>query len=316
MKKLIKKGIKHVVVNTAYHSGLAKLFGSFHGQKVFCVGYHSIRDDKNEEKLDTSLYHNISVKKKDFEDQLVFMKKNGHTFLTFKDLERKDLEKIKKPTIIFFDDGFKDVLLNALPVLKKHKIPATLFVTVGLLDRTHILWTIKLRYLLKKAGLNHKHIEEHIMKLKGLDREKRNSEIEKIETKYKVKLDSHYLDIFLNWQEVLQLKKDVFEIGSHGIQHEKFSELDPADLHKEINDSKSIIEGKIGKIVAISYPYGRTNEKIKNMSKQAGYSYGLGTGHGYNKLHDILTGPFDLKRITPGPGDSLSRFAVELYMNI
>jgi len=154
------------------------------------------------------------------------------------------------------------------------------------------------------------------MKLKGLDREKRNSEIEKIETKYKVKLDSHCLDIFLNWQEVLQLKKDGFEIGSHGIQHEKFSELDPANLHKEINDSKSIIEGKIGKIVAISYPYGRTNEKIKNMSKQAGYSYGLGTGHGYNKLHDILTGPFDLKRITPGPGDSLSRFAVELYMNI
>ena len=36
--------------------------------------------------------------------------------------DRGNLEKIKKPTIIFFDDGFKDVLLNALPVLKKHKI--------------------------------------------------------------------------------------------------------------------------------------------------------------------------------------------------
>ena len=117
-------------MGTAYISGLARLFGSMNSQKLFCVGYHSIYDSKNKE-------------------QLLFMKKNGHSFIHFSDLGRSDIKKLRKPTIVFFDDGFKDVLVNALPILKKYKIPATVFITTGLVEKTHFLWTLLMRRMLK-----------------------------------------------------------------------------------------------------------------------------------------------------------------------
>jgi peptidoglycan/xylan/chitin deacetylase (PgdA/CDA1 family) len=39
-------------------------------------------------------------------------------------------------TLITFDDGYRDVLDNALPVLRRHGYPAVLFVPIGYLDTT------------------------------------------------------------------------------------------------------------------------------------------------------------------------------------
>ena len=49
-------------------------------------------------------------------------------FLRFCDLPDLKNKNVKKPTIIYFDDGFGDNVLNVLPILKKYKIPATFFI--------------------------------------------------------------------------------------------------------------------------------------------------------------------------------------------
>ncbi len=67
MRTFIRKNIKRAVVRTAYHSGLAQLFGSYYSQKIFCVAYHSISDEKNKKSLMQYLYPNISIDAKNFE---------------------------------------------------------------------------------------------------------------------------------------------------------------------------------------------------------------------------------------------------------
>ena len=186
MKNIIKKNIKKVVVGTAYYSGLSGLFGSIHSQKIFCVGYHSINSDKNKKEFQYDLYSNISISAKNFEEQIFFMKKNGHTFIHFSDLKNLENLKLKKPTIVFFDDGFKDVLENALPILKKHNIKATIFIPTGIIERTHILWTVKLRFLMSKSLFDIKKVEKIISDLKKLEFAERDKEIKSLEVENKM----------------------------------------------------------------------------------------------------------------------------------
>lgn len=89
--------------------------------------YHKIPDKKIESQ------HKIYVTKDNFEKHLRFFQKRGFQTLTFSDLQkfRTGQEKFKdfpkKPLILTFDDGYRDNLENASPLLKKYNFRAQLF---------------------------------------------------------------------------------------------------------------------------------------------------------------------------------------------
>ena len=51
--------------------------------------------------------------------------------------QKKELPK--KSVVMYFDDGFRDVYLNAYPVFKKYKLPFVIFITTDLIDQKRIL---------------------------------------------------------------------------------------------------------------------------------------------------------------------------------
>ncbi len=51
-----------------------------------------------------------------------------------------------------FDDGYRDTLVEALPVLERHAAPFTVFATTGFLDRTARLWWVELERALAKLA--------------------------------------------------------------------------------------------------------------------------------------------------------------------
>lgn len=105
-----------------------------------CLGltYHRVRKDhiitKVIETLTTSdELRNYSVYKSEFEEQIQILLENNATFVTPAEL-REFREKGNYPkncVWISFDDVDKTVYENAFPILKKYKIPFTLFVIAG-----------------------------------------------------------------------------------------------------------------------------------------------------------------------------------------
>ena len=76
--------------------------------------YHSINDDKNP----------LSVSKSNFEKQMLYLYKNKYETINFEKLN----ENIdKKRIVITFDDGYKNLIENALPILKKFNFTAVCF---------------------------------------------------------------------------------------------------------------------------------------------------------------------------------------------
>ena len=88
-------------------------------------------------------YKPMFVPVKAFDEQMKYLKEQGYTAITFKDLE--NIDRISKPVIITFDDGYENNYTNAYPILKKHNMKATIFVISGTIGHQKCLkiWQIK-----------------------------------------------------------------------------------------------------------------------------------------------------------------------------
>lgn len=130
--------LKKIFFFLSKFSGLNWLCGKFMNNAVFAIGYHSVFSDLKKDDLKTSEYSKISISVSLFEEQIKFLISHGHNFIRFEDLPNLKKLSDKKPTIIYFDDGFKDNILNVLPILKKYKIPATFFIVPKYMDSGYI----------------------------------------------------------------------------------------------------------------------------------------------------------------------------------
>jgi peptidoglycan/xylan/chitin deacetylase (PgdA/CDA1 family) len=85
---------------------------------------------------------------------------------------------------------------------------------------------------------------------------------------------------YLNWEDIKQLDKEGFEIGSHTITHPSdLKMVFDEQLHYEIQNSKDLLETALGhKIASFCYPRGRADERVKNKVKESGYKTARGTG--------------------------------------
>ncbi len=92
--------------------------------KIPILSYHSISNENCPLSLDLT----------EFENQLSFFKKNNFQSIHFNELENKSSKKF----IITFDDGYKDLIINALPLLKKYNFKATCFIISNLIGKKNV----------------------------------------------------------------------------------------------------------------------------------------------------------------------------------
>jgi len=99
--------------------------------------YHSISDSV--EASSKHPYYQTVTSPRVFEDQMKFLRDNGFSSVGLGDavryLEAGGAGKIK-PVVITFDDGFRDFLTNAFPVLERYGLSATMFLPTGFIGES------------------------------------------------------------------------------------------------------------------------------------------------------------------------------------
>ena len=82
---------------------------------------------------------------KSFSMQIDYLKKHFDMIGLSEAVERVRRGEIKRPTaVITFDDGYQNNFDVAFPILRKEKVPATIFLTTGLIDTEDTLWHCRL----------------------------------------------------------------------------------------------------------------------------------------------------------------------------
>lgn len=91
----------------------------------------------------------LSVEPKKFDEHLNIMKQFGTVLSSGTLIEHLHRRKLKnRSLVITFDDGYKDNFQNAFPLLKKHNLPATFFITTETLGKNKSFWWDELETLL------------------------------------------------------------------------------------------------------------------------------------------------------------------------
>lgn len=179
--------------------------------------------------------------------------------------------------VLTFDDGYRDNLEIAYPVLKRHGCPFCIYVTPGLPDATVELWWRALEAIIRRAEEVTVRLDqaEHRLDastdeaksavyekiywwLRGVDEDRQRSFVREFADRHGVDLEALCRSAAMSWEEVAELSKDpLVTIGAHTMSHFALAKLDMDRARFEMEESAREIELRIGKRPRhFSYPYG------------------------------------------------------------
>lgn len=243
-----------------------------------------------------------------FENQIQFLNKH-FSFTTPHDFFQGSSKKGIN-LFITFDDGYKDNYDFAFPLLKKHDIPAAFFIVTSMPDTKNWLFHDKLRLLIQKGNISEHEAEEVLRKLnKGKQIEEKL--IKKVENEWK-KFELPRL--MMNWEEIIEIERSGFTIGSHTHMHKPLLFLDSDQREDELNASIEVLSNKLIKeITHFAYPNGLYDENCTKILKNSSLEFAYTTNQGINKQTDS---PFEIKRIGINASDSIGIILMKMYLSI
>lgn len=234
-----------------------------------------------------------------FEKCVKYISKNFDVRLA-EDLYTKNTKDLvsEKIATIMFDDGYKDNIDFAAPILKKYNCKASFYVVTNCIEQNIPTWTHVLEHYFSNTNqkefnfnfdfipsqLNIQSLENkearvaYVKKLKPLLKNVPSKKRESLLTHLQsICPDIELPKLMMSWEDLKTLKKEGHYIGSHTISHPPLGMITEIDqLVDEIRRSGEIIQSKLGYFpLSISYPVGSFNADTKRISQEAGYTFGL-----------------------------------------
>lgn len=342
----MKKTLKYLWAWLWFHSRLMDAYiqirDRISGSKAVILMYHRVVPECQRDKICS--VPEIVVTERCFESQLEFLAGKCRV-MSLEDLTLAFRERRAIPArtvVITFDDGWEDNYRYAWPVLKKYNLPATIFLTAGLIGTREIFWQEITLYLvgrlssepaaLKKCfegdGLEALHPVLDAMisgKRSGTARlsllqglmDRGEKVIDEVIRRMLAALDNPALPVednsFLSWEQVSEMN-GLIAFGSHGISHKLLDKLEDELIIKELCKSRELIEGRLrGPVLHFAYPNGNYNNSVVERLREAGYETAVTTKKGLNTCADDLC---LLKRINICDcmfEDPKGRFSIELF---
>jgi peptidoglycan/xylan/chitin deacetylase (PgdA/CDA1 family) len=221
--------------------------------------------------------------------------------------------KGKKLATILFDDGYKDNIEYAVPILDAYKCPASFYVVTDCIDKNIPTWTYIVDHLFQNTDAKELVLDIGFVTT-AFRRNEFNNGLEKINFASKLKpwmkglsneerrqvlvhLQTTFADVtmpankMMNWSDLRQMQTAGYTIGSHSLSHPLLASIkDENELYAEIEGSGKKIASELGKFpLTISYPIGSYDGRVIAYSKKAGYKIGLAVKQRfYNTVKDDL----------------------------
>ena len=202
--------------------------------------YHMVREHISGKK-----FNSLRVPSDMFDKQIKYLSENGWHSFTMTEAIINRYKLPKKSVVITFDDGYRDNLINALPILKKYDFKATIYLVN---DRHNRDWSGYRKSKNEGAGL-----------------------------KDEPKLSDDEVGELI--------KSGLIEIGAHTVTHANLSTLGNNESHKEICKSKELIEKEFNIICdSFAYPFGLYKNSDVSDVKNCGYTNAVTTKTGIADL--------------------------------
>ncbi len=150
--------------------------------KVPILLYHYVEYVKD--KGDT-IRQSLDIIPRVFEEQIQTLLSDSYTFITMDELaDYLDGERSlpPKPIIITFDDGYRDLRTDVLPILRKYHVKAVAYIVSGFVDKPNFMSTQELREVASSGLVEIAAHSVHHLNLKAIKPELARKEVEESKT--------------------------------------------------------------------------------------------------------------------------------------
>lgn len=244
---------------------------------------------------------------------------NKYEVVLLEDLITSGMYKAKKKiATILFDDGYKDNIEFAAPILAKYNCKASFYVVTNSIDHNVVTWTHIMEHSFQHTAVSDINFQfsflpeslrvttlttqanriDYLNKLKPFAKTITHEERTELLNAIQEKLTDVQLPrLMMNWDDVRQLKNAGHYIGSHTVTHCMLGTmLNVEEISYELTASANKINEELGYFPkSISYPVGSYNSTTMELSKKAGYTMGLAVKQtAFNPENDNV---FEIPRI-------------------
>jgi peptidoglycan/xylan/chitin deacetylase (PgdA/CDA1 family) len=182
----------------------------------------------------------------------------------------------KRRAAIIFDDGLRNNIVVAYPMLRALGVPATFFVCPGLIEERRWLWTHEARCRLQFAGQPLRQtlaaeldvpaeVEPFVQHMKEIDLSRRmriESRLRQATAGFVACAAEREAFDLANWRELRSLDPSIVTIGSHSMTHPILPSLSAPEIEAELRDSRRVIEAKLARPAEFfSYPNDDVDER-------------------------------------------------------
>lgn len=185
-----------------------------------------------------------------------------------------------------FDDGYRDNLIHAAPILARHGLRASFYVVADLIGTEQPPWYDRMGRVvqeLARAGQDVGEPTEVVAAAKELGSAGRRERLAELEGRLAQAPVYAEPDRLMSAAQLRELIAAGHEVGSHSCSHEILPQLDDAALADEIQRSKAVLESETQAAVrSFCFPNGDYDARCLQLVEQEGYEAALTTLPGVN----------------------------------
>ena len=215
---------------------------AFPGVLVLC--YHGLRSSTRD--TEDIPFANLHVTDETFEAHCRLIAETCHPIdlAAFRDAQVTHRALPARPVLMTFDDGYRSVFEKARPVLRRYRIPATVFVCTKPVKEQRLFW---FDAVARAAG------EAAVDAVRELPDDERRAAADACEAKAAA---GDPLAPMTSAQ-VRQLADEGFAIGVHTSSHAPLGQSSPGLQREELESCRATLESWTGQRVdALAYPWG------------------------------------------------------------
>ncbi|MGC1779452.1 MAG: polysaccharide deacetylase family protein [Xanthobacteraceae bacterium] len=208
------------------------------------------------------------------------LRRSGFDFVSLDELHRRMTERdfSRRFVCLTFDDGYRDTLQWAYPILKDARVPFAVYVPTSFPDRLGELWWLVLEAVIARNdriglvidGRDRKFdcgtvaekralYDEIYWWLRGRSTEAELREvIRNLAAFYHVDIAAFCSELCMSWPELAALAADpLVTIGAHTVNHPMLAKLTRESVRSEVDLGRSVIEAALAlRPQHLSYPFG------------------------------------------------------------
>lgn len=317
--------MKRLGLMLARRAGLTSAARHLNRHSLLVVCYHGVTSERTSDDW-------LLLPLSDFEKQLVHLTRHFRLVSIDEGLRLLRAGKLDEPTAcITFDDGYANNLTEALPVLRRHDAPATVYLVTEFVGTNRRLWTTRVEYAVRDAAVSQLSIgDPQIDGPIGASPEQREAAARRIKERLKRLDDDQRLGIMsaiidqigaspreldehrlLSREELRALDADgSVTFGAHSSTHPILARLPDDRLEAEITRSVEYVRRLKHVSNTFAYPNGRPEDYDR---RARAVLEGLGVGGAVTTVRGRCRAsgrPFEIPRLVVGGRMAFDAFVV------